>query len=176
MLPYSFSQKREQSFTLAELVRVWFERRNDILEARDVQADPFFYYMGDLMLVRQNGVVQFVELKCESSYSSNDTPNLAIERFSSIERQSPGGPWHTDADFYVHIYTDGLLVVMSRRKLVNWIQSELARNANAFSYRKIPNQGWTTGTYLIPRLRARAALGVWYREYETSGHAHATNG
>lgn len=170
MLPYSFPEKHEQSLTLVAWVQGWFQRRGDVLEVRDVQADPFFYYMGDLMIVRGGGLVQFVEVKCESSYSRRDTPNLAVERYSSIERQSPGGPWHSDADFYVHIYTDGLLVVMSRRRLVNWIESELTRDAAAFAYRQIPNQGWTTGTYLIPRTRAKAALGQWYREYETAGH------
>jgi hypothetical protein len=170
MLPYSFPQKREQSFALAEWVKQWFERRGDVLEVRDVQEDPFFYYMGDLMIVRGGGVVQFVEVKCESSYTRHDTENLAIERYSSIEKQSPGGPWHTDADFYIHIYADGLLVVMSRRKLVAWVESALRRDANAFTYRQIPNQGWTTGTYLIPRSRAKAALGEWYREYEAAGH------
>jgi hypothetical protein len=169
MPPYSFPQKREQSLSLVEVVKGWFERRGDVLEVKDVQDDPFFYYMGDLMIVRRGGVVQFVEVKCESSYTRHDTANLAIERYSSVEKQSPGGPWHTDADFYVHIYADGLLVVMSRRRLVEWIEHELSLDANTFPYRLIPNMGWTTGTYLVPRSRAKAALNEWYREYEASG-------
>src|SRR5690606_42074901 len=119
---------------------------------------PLLSYMFRLMMLRRSGREQYIEVKCESSSSGHGTENLAIERYSSIERQTPRGPWHTDADFYVHIYADGLLVVMSRRKLVAWIESELARDANAFPYRQLPNQGRTTGTYLLPRTRPNAPL------------------
>lgn len=166
MQPYQFPQKREQSYDLVLWVRRWFEHRADVLEVVDFQDDPFFYYKGDLMVVRSDGGVQFVEVKCESSYTRATTPNLAIERYSSIERQSPGGPWSTDADFFAHIYTDGLLVIMNRRRLVAWLDAELARDPKTFAYREIPNAGWTTGTYLIPRARLRGALGTWYREYD----------
>lgn len=166
MQPYQFSQKREQSYDDVERVRRWFERRADVIEARDLQDDRFFFYKGDLLIVRSDGDVQFIEVKCESSYTRATTPNLAIERYSSIEKNSSGGPWSTDADFYVHIYTDGLLVVMNRARLVRWLDSELARDPHAFTYREIPNAGWTTGTYLVPRERARLALGTWYREYD----------
>lgn len=168
MQPYQFPQKRVESYDLVERVRQWFERRADVLEARDIQDDPFFFHKGDLMIVRRDDGVQFVEVKCESSYTRATTPNLAIERFSSIERQSPGGPWSTDADFFAHIYADGLLVIVNRRRLVAWLESELARDPKAFAFREIPNEGWTTGTYLVPRERAREALGTWYREFDTS--------
>ena len=55
---------------------------------------------------------------------------------------------------------------MNRRRLVTWLESEIARDPQAFAFREIPNAGWTTGTYLVPRQRARAALGSWYREYD----------
>lgn len=167
MQPYQFPQKRVESYDLVEWVRQWFEQRADVLEVRDFQDDPFFFHKGDLMIVRRDGGVQFVEVKCESSYTRTATPNLAIERYSSIERQSPGGPWSTDADFFAHIYADGLLVIINRRRLVTWLESELARDPKVFAYREIPNEGWTTGTYLVPRERAREALGTWYREFDT---------
>lgn len=166
MQPYQFPHKREESYSPVESVRRWFERRGDVVEARDVQDDPRYYYKGDLLVVRSDGSVQFVEVKSEPSYTRLTTENLAVERYSSIEKGTPGGPWSTDADFFVHIYGDGLLVVMNRRRLVSWIEGELARDTHAFHYREIPNQGWTTGTYLIPRARVREALGTWYREYE----------
>ncbi|HVU10642.1 MAG TPA: hypothetical protein VHD90_05160 [Phototrophicaceae bacterium] len=164
--PYQFPQKREQSYDFVDWVIHWFEQRADVEEVRDLQDDSFFFYKGDLLIARSDGGVQFVEVKCESSYTRATTPNLAIERYSSIERQSPGGPWSTDADFYAHIYTDGLLVIMNRKRLVTWLESELARDPHAFTYKEIPNAGWTTGTYLVPRSRAREALGTWYREYD----------
>jgi len=167
MQPYQFPQKRVESYDLVGWVRQWFEQRADVLEVRDFQDDPFFYHKGDLMIVRRDGGVQFVEVKCESSYTRTTTPNLAIERYSSIERHSPGGPWSTDADFFAHIYADGLLVIINRRRLVTWLESELARDPKAFAYREIPNAGWTTGTYLVPRERVRDALGSWYREFDT---------
>ncbi len=113
MQPYQFPQKREQSYDFVQWVIDWFEQRGDVLEVRDVQDDPFFFYKGDLLIARSDGGVQFVEVKCESSYTRATTPNLAIERFSSIDKQTPGGPWSTDADFYAHIYTDGLLIIMN---------------------------------------------------------------
>ena len=164
---YQFSEKRDQSYDLVTSVIRWFERRADVLEVRDLQDDKFYFYTGDLLIARSDGGVQFVEVKCESSYSRSATPNLAIERYSSIERQSPGGPWSTEADFYAHIYTDGLLVIMNRKRLVQWLETEIARDPQSFSYREIANEGWTTGTYLVPRSRAREALGDWYREYDT---------
>jgi hypothetical protein len=119
-----------------------------------------------LLIARSDGSVQFIEVKCESSYTRATTPNLAIERYSSIERHNPGGPWSTEADFYVHIYADGLLVVMNRLRLIQWLEGELARDPQAFSYREIPNAGWTTGTLLVPRQLVREALGAWYREHD----------
>ena len=133
MQPYQFPQKRVASYDFVEWVRHWFEQRGDVQEVRDVQDDPFFYYKGDLLIVRSDDSVQFVEVKCENSYTRTTTPYLAIERFSSIEKHSPGGPWSTDADFYAHIYADGLLVIMNRRRLVHWIESELARNRKDIS-------------------------------------------
>jgi len=166
MQPYRFSQKRDQSYDLVEWVRQWFERRADVVEARDLQDDAFFFYKGDLMIVRRDGSVQFVEVKCESSYTRAATPNFAIERYSSIERHTPGGPWSTEADFYAHVYADGLLVIMNRARLVRWLEDQLGRSPQVFPYREIRNEGWTTGTYLVPRGVVREALGTWYREYE----------
>jgi hypothetical protein len=56
---------------------------------------------------------------------------------------------------------------MNRKRLVTWLESELARDAKSFAYREVLNQSWTTGTFLVPRERARAALGTWYREFDT---------
>jgi len=164
--PYYFPHKREESYSPVERVRQWFEKRGDVVEARDVQDDAEFYYKGDLMILRTDGTRQFVEVKSEPSYTRHTTENLAIERWSDTAKHTPGGPWSTQADFYVHIYADGLLVVMNRKHLVAWIEGELSRDKNTFTYREIPNRGWTTGTYLIPRGRVRSALGQWMREYD----------
>ncbi|MBN8633888.1 MAG: hypothetical protein J0M07_01090 [Anaerolineae bacterium] len=164
--PYYFPHKREESYPPVERVRRWFEKRGDVAEARDVQDNAEYYYKGDILVIRGDGSTQFVEVKSEPSYTRHTTENLAIERYSDVAKHSPGGPWSTQADFYVHIYADGLLVVMNRKRLVHWIDSELERDRHTFTYREIANHGWVTGTYLIPRGRVRSALGDWMREYD----------
>ncbi|MFN8530355.1 MAG: hypothetical protein U0670_17275 [Anaerolineae bacterium] len=166
MAAYNFPRKQRESYALVEKVRAWLARREDVNDATDLQDDPRFFYRGDLVISRRDGTVQYVEVKSEPRYTRDNTPNLAIERHSSLEKNTSGGPWSTSADFYAHVYADGLLVIMSRRKLVQWIESELSRDPDAFEYKRVPNEGWTTGTYLVPRSRAKAALGIFYREYE----------
>lgn len=171
MQPYQFPQKRDESYDLVAWVRRWFEQRADVVEVRDVQDDPDYFYRGDLIIRRRDDTLQYVEVKCERSYTRAATENLAIERYSSLENRTPGGPWSTEADFYAHIYADGLLVIMNRRELVAWLERELLGNPSAFPFREIRNVSWTTGTYLVPRQTAKKALGVWYREYE-AGRVH----
>ena len=168
MMAYNFPRKRRESYGLVERVRAWLARRDDVSAATDLQDDPRYFYRGDLVIERRDGTVQYVEVKSEAKYTRDNTPFMAVERHSSIEKRTPGGPWSTSAEFYAHIYTDGLLVIMSRRKLIQWIEGELGRDPNAFEYKRVQNEGYTTGTYLIPRSRAKAALGMFYREYEAS--------
>ncbi|MDX2162264.1 MAG: hypothetical protein SF162_13140 [bacterium] len=168
MTTYNFPRKQRQSYALVEKVRQWLARREDIAEVSDLQDDPRFYYRGDLVVTRRDGTVQYVEVKSEPRYTRDSTPYFAVERYSNVEKHTPGGPWSTSADFYAHVYPDGLLLIMSRRKLVQWIESALTRDPEAFDFRHIRNEGWLTGTYLIPRTRAKAALGIFYREYEVT--------
>jgi hypothetical protein len=167
-IAYNFPRKRRESYNLVERVRLWLARRDDVIDAADLQDDPRFFYRGDLMVARSDGTVQYIEVKSETRYTRENTPYMAVERYSSIEKQTPGGPWSTAADFYAHIYADGLLVIMSRRKLVNWIEGAIARDPHAFEFRRVHNEGYTTGTYLVPRARAKATMGMFYREYEAS--------
>jgi len=141
-------------------------RRDDVAEAADLQDNPRFFYRGDLKVTRRDGTVQYIEIKSEPRYSRENTPFMAIERYSNVEKTIPGGPWSTSADFYAHVYADGLLVIMSRRKLVGWVDGELGRDQHAFEYKLIKNETYTTGTYLIMRARVKVALGIFYRDYE----------
>ncbi len=166
MTAYNFPGKQRESYELVEKVRDWLTRREDVASAADLQDNPRFFYRGDLMITRKDGTVQYVEVKSEPRYSRENTPFMAIERYSNVERSTQGGPWSTSADFYAHIYADGLLVIMSRRKLVGWVDGELGRDPNAFDYKLVKNESYTTGTYLILRARVKAALGIFYRDYE----------
>lgn len=165
--PFDFEQKRQESSALVERVRLWFASQGDIAAVIDVQNDPDCYYRGDLLIRRKNGTEQYVEVKCESSYRWDKTPNMAVERYSNIERGTMGGPWRTSALYYAHIYREGRMVIVNRAMLIEWLDKALAADPNAFEYKRIPNDGYTTGTYLVPRERVKTALGAWYREYQT---------
>lgn len=166
MAAYNFPGKQRESYELVEKVRGWLGRREDVVEVVDLQDDPRFYYRGDLKITRRDGTVQYVEVKSEPRYSRENTPFMAVERYSSVEKNTSGGPWSTSADFYAHVYADGLLVIMSRRKLIGWIEGELGRDPLSFEYKLVKNETYTTGTYLITRARVKAALGIFYRDYE----------
>jgi hypothetical protein len=165
-LAYNFSQKRVESYSLVQRLAAWLRTRADVHGVLDLQDNPKYYYAGDLMIVRRGGQVQFMEVKSEASYTRQTTENMAIERYSSIDKHTSGGPWSSHATYYAHIYADGLTAIMSRYALVAWMERELSQNADGFPFRRIPNEGYTTGAYLVPRARAKAALGARYREYD----------
>lgn len=154
-------QLDESSVHVAQVVR-WLQARKDVFYAADVQDDPLYFYRGDILYV-PDSVVQHIEMKIESRTSS-ETPNLAIERHSDVQRSKMGGPWSTRAEWYAHLYADGLMVMMHRLELVQWLTPQLAIFA-AFQAR---NKTWLTTGVLVPRLSAQAALIAHYREYRIS--------
>lgn len=48
----------------------------------------------------------------------SETRNFAVERYSDMERQTPGGPWQSKADFYAHIFRDGTIFVFKRTEFL----------------------------------------------------------
>lgn len=162
MQPYSFATQHTQSLSRAEIARRWFSKRADVAEARDVQDNPHYFYRGDLMIVRKSGLIQYIELKCEA-YTRRTTEHLAIKRFSDRDRRTPGGHWSSATDFYAHIYTGSLLVIMNRERLVSWLDSALQRDPRAFPYRTIPNVTWITEhfwSHVSAPVRRSAGIGA----------------
>lgn len=154
-------QLNESAVQVAQIVR-WLQTRQDVFYAADVQDNPLYYYRGDILYVPESAV-QHIEMKIESR-SSSETPNLAIERYSDMQRTKMGGPWSTRAEWYTHLYADGLMVMMRRLDLVQWLTPQLS----AFPSFQAHNKTWLTTGVLVPRTSAQAALAAQYREYRIS--------
>jgi hypothetical protein len=118
---------------------------------------------------------EVVELKTEVSYSAGDpqaeqalefreamgiptprdgwrqTDNLFVERYSSKEAKSPGGPWQAQkhgAEYYVHLFLgDGAFFVYRTDDMVGFMEE----NKHEYRLRDVRNQGYTTAGYTVPR-------------------------
>lgn len=162
MSAFDFRRQLAESSVHVRQVLRWLQSRNDVFYAADVQDDPAYFYRGDLLYV-PSSTVQHIEMKIESR-ASTDTPNLAIERFSDVNRTKMGGPWSTRAEWYAHVYADGLMVMMHRAELVQWLTSQISH----FPAFKATNQSWVTTGILVPRDVAQTKLLTHYREYRIS--------
>lgn len=162
MSAFNFRRQLAESTVHVQHVLRWLQGRPDIFYAADVQDDPAFYYRGDLLFV-PTSMVQHIEMKIESR-ASTQTPNLAIERFSDQKATKMGGPWGTRAEWYAHLYADGLMVMMRRTELVQWLTPKLAE----FTPFEARNQSWLTTGILVRRDVAQAKLLAHYREYRIS--------
>lgn len=162
MSAFNFRRQLAESTVQVQNVLRWLQGRSDIFYAADVQDDPAFFYRGDLLFVPMS-MVQHIEMKVESR-ASTETPNLAIERYSDLKAAKVGGPWGTRAEWYAHLYADGLLVMMQRQPLVQWLTPNL-KNFPPFEAR---NQTWLTTGILVQRDAAKAKLLAHYREYRIS--------
>lgn len=162
MSAFNFQRQLTESTVKVQQVMKWLQGRKDVFLAADVQDDPLYYYLGDLLYVPVQAV-QHIEMKVESR-SSLETPNLAIERFSDAARSKMGGPWGTRAEWYAHLYGDGLFVMLRRAELVQWLTPKLA----SFPTFEALNQTWKTTGILVRRDAAQTALNTHYREYRIS--------
>jgi hypothetical protein len=88
-----------------------------------------------------------VELKTDY-YSMHKTPNLIVERWSSIEKQKPGGPYRHSQDltYWVYYYIqEGVFLFYDAQQLVekvNFLQLPITQ---------VHNRGYTTGVYKVRR-------------------------
>lgn len=133
---------------------------------------------GDFIYVPDD---ELLELKSEISYSAGDpdcdaargfrdamrippppgggdwrpTPNLFVERYSSIEAGTPGGPWQAQTHgvkYYVHFFPgDGAIFAYRTDDMVEFMEENMG------NYRQIDvrNPGYTTVGF--PVLRAHVA-------------------
>lgn len=95
-----------------------------------------------------DGVV--VELKTDS-YSMQATANFFIERYSSVDVGSPGGPWQAAAHgckYFVYFYsTEGVAFVFDVQELIGQLEPLLGTLKPV----EIRNHRWTTVGFKVPR-------------------------
>lgn len=91
-----------------------------------------------------------IELKTDS-YDANKTANFFIERYSSIERGSPGGPWQAaqhGCKYFVYYFS------LNQRGYV-FAVDDLLKQLTAVESKLTPvnirNKSWTTVGYKVPR-------------------------
>lgn len=91
-----------------------------------------------------------IELKTDM-YGMQKTPNFFIERFSSLETQSPGGPWQAKAhgcEFFVYFYLPDKVGYV-------WLLGNLLPQLEALISQlkpvEVKNVRWTTIGYKVPR-------------------------
>lgn len=93
-----------------------------------------------------------IELKTDF-YSMSKTPNFFIERYSSVEVGSPGGPWQAKAHgckYFVYYYAgDKCGYVFLVDDLLK--QLEALEAAAKLKPTEVRNKKWTTVGYKVPR-------------------------
>lgn len=157
---FHFDQQLNLSFEAVQKITAWLNQRDTVEWAIDVQNKPECHYLGDIQVKAVGDNPEFIEVKVETR-TSQQTPNLAIERFSDTARQTNGGAWSTRAKFYSHIYADGLLVMMRREPLLSWLIQEY----ETFRQFQANNGGYVTTGILVPREDAQKSLRTNYKQY-----------
>lgn len=146
--------------------RVFHEMHSECLTRTDGKKGDFIY----------NPDGKLLELKSEISYSTTDpsapealefrktmsipppnspngwrqTGNLFVERYSSIEAGTPGGPWQAQthgAEYYVHLFLgDGKFFVYRTDDMVDFMEKNMGK------YRQVDvrNPGYTTVGFPVP--------------------------
>lgn len=93
---------------------------------------------------------RLLELKSDS-YNPAATPNFFMERFSSFDQGTPGGPWQAlskNIDLFVYRFAmTGEEFWFETSKLVEHLERSKALYRSAM----IPNKGWQAMGYLVPR-------------------------
>jgi len=83
------------------------------------------------------------------------TPHLAVERYSSLAAESPGGPWQAQthgAKYYVHFYVgDGKVCAFKTDDMLGFMKASLKENPRRYRGFKCVNPGYITTGYLVPR-------------------------
>ena len=88
------------------------------------------------------------ELKTDF-YQMSQTKNFFIEKYSSIENSTLGGPFRsTNTTYYAYFYIkDNLLFLFKTDILLKVLESVCAN----LELVPVPNMGYTTGGYKVPR-------------------------
>lgn len=91
-----------------------------------------------------------VELKSDY-WPMKDTPNLFIERYSNVEKKSPGGPYQSLANgtrYFIYFYLyDLTYFVFDTAQLCSFMDD----NAHRFESKLVENLKYSTLGYRVPR-------------------------
>lgn len=91
-----------------------------------------------------------IELKADF-WAMDRTPNYFFERYSNLERGTPGGPWRSiedGADLFVYLYVKDLTFYQfETKKLVE----ALDKIVPTLTPTDVPNAKYTTQGYRVPR-------------------------
>lgn len=105
-----------------------------------------------------------IELKTDRR-DSRTSPNVFLEVFSNLEKQSPGGPFQAfgrGSTLYAYYFAvDKRLFVYDTVKLLKHLE------ANKYKVHRILNRGWITTGVAVPRSNLDGALIGEYRVYKT---------
>lgn len=89
-----------------------------------------------------------LELKTDY-YCMTKTDNLFIECISNNTKNTPGGPWQAaskNIDFFAYLYIKNSVVLLfDTRALIDFLDKA------AYPERRIPNKGYVTIGFLVPR-------------------------
>ena len=91
-----------------------------------------------------------IELKTESRPSTS--PNIFLERYSSIETKNPGGCWQAlehDAHYLVYLFGDWVAWWFPVKPLVKFMDLYLIEKTPFMHV--IRNKGWSGGGYAVPK-------------------------
>jgi hypothetical protein len=104
---------------------------------------------GDLRIRKTNDLI---EVKTDSHLFS-ETPNFFFERFSNLDRQTPGGPWQAKANgckYYAYLFLEeSKLYVFNVDSLLAYLESIIPVRSPVNVLQK--GSGWTTQGYGINR-------------------------
>lgn len=135
------------SFKFSPMLRVgavgetlFFESHCDELVREDGRLRDFSYKLsGD-----------GVELKTDM-WDMKATPNFFMERYSNVEKQSPGGPFQSLANgtrYFIYFYLSNLTYyVFDTKSLCEFLEA----NAHTFEEKLVENQKYSTLGYRVPR-------------------------
>ena len=96
-----------------------------------------------------------IELKTDT-HDPAATPNFFIERWSDVDSKRPGGPWQAlekGAHLLVYLYLpeDKTQKRWFVCKALESLTKRIEDSAATLRPVRIPNKGWTTEGYLVPR-------------------------
>lgn len=110
----------------------------------DVRNVPYFRSIDvDYIVYFADGTKHYVEVKTDS-YTK--TGNAFAEYKSSVEHDTLGWIYKTEARWIFYIFVSGSVYIMQRDKFVLWLNA----NKDHFKSKEVENQGYMSAGYLVP--------------------------